>query len=170
MAKSKSQSKYSAKHHSDELFAQAAIEEENGNLRSAFRLYLAAAKAGDTGGQLNVGNYYDAGTGIRRNRLAALYWYKRAYRRGVSSAASNIGVMLRNEKKPKRALEWFRKAVHLGDGEANLEIAKYYLEIETSPAKAIPYLQKVWQSDSVTESGKEEAARLLKQARKQLKR
>ena len=77
---------------------------------------------------------------------------------------------MRNEKKPKRALEWFRKAVHLGDDDANLEIAKYYFENETSPAKAIPYLQKVWQSNSVTESGKEEAARLLKQARKQLKR
>ena len=143
MAKSKKRSKRSAKHNGDELLIQAAKQEQLGNLRLAFQLYLAAAKAGDTGGQLNVGNFYDTGTGVRRNRVAALYWYKRAYRRGLSSAASNIGIMWRNEKKPKRALEWFQKTVRLGDDEANLEIAKHYLHSKRNPRKAIPYLQKV---------------------------
>lgn len=154
----------------DVLFARAAKHEENGELRSAFRLYLAGAKAGDTGCQLNVGNYYDAGTGVRRNRLAALYWYKRAYRRGVSSAATNIGIMWRNENNPKRALEWFQKAVRLGDDEANLEIAKHYLRNEGNPRKAIQHFENVCQSNWVSEAGVEDATTLLKQTRTLLKR
>jgi TPR repeat protein len=166
MVKSRSHSKHSRKQYAEELFIQAGKQEENGDLRSAFRLYLAAAKAGDTSCQVNVGNFYDAGTGVRRNRLAALYWYKRVYRRGDSCAANNIGVMWRNDKKPKRALEWFRKAVRLGDDEANLEIAKYYLRNEPNPLKAIRHLEKVCQSHCVTEAGKEEATKLLKRIEK----
>jgi len=167
MARSQSRSSQSQKPKAEELFIRAAKQEENGELRSAFRLYLAAARAGDTSSQLNVGNFYDAGTGVRRNRVAAFYWYKRAYRRGSSSAANNIGIMWRNEKKLKRALEWFRRAVRLGDEEANLEIAKHYLRHERNPGKAIPHLEKVCQSDCVTEAGVKEAIKPLKQARKQ---
>ncbi len=167
MVKSSSHAKWSRKTYAEELFIQAAKQQEKGKLRSAFRLYLAAAKAGDTGCQVNVGNFYDAGTGVRRDRTAALYWYKRAYRRGYSCAASNIGIMWRTENQPRRALKWFEKAVRLGDDEANLEIAKYYLRNEHNPLKAIGHLQKVCQSRCVTESGAEEATRLLKQARKQ---
>ena len=68
-------------------------------MRSAFRLYLAAAKSSDSRSQLSLGNLYDAGTGVCRNRVATLYWYKRAYRRGLSSAAGNTRIMWRNEKK-----------------------------------------------------------------------
>ncbi len=163
-------SKRPRKSDADVLFIRAEKHEENGELRSAFRLYLAGAKAGDTGCQLNVGNYYDAGTGVRRNRLAALYWYQRAYRRGVSSAATNIGIMWRNENNPKRALGWFQRAVRLGDDEANLEIAKHYLRNKGNGRKAIRHLEKVCRSNWVTEAGVEEATKLLKQTRAQLKR
>jgi TPR repeat protein len=170
MLKSQRHSKVSRKVNAERLFIRAEKQEQSGNLRSAFRLYLAAAKAGDLGCQVNVGNYYDAGTGVRRSRSLAFYWYKRAYRRGDSSAANNIGIMWRNENKPKRALEWFQKAVRLGDGEANLEIAKYYLRNEADPGKTIRHLRKVYQSDWVTEASLEETGRLLKQAKKQATR
>src|SRR5689334_22243105 len=106
----------------NELFVRAEQCEANGQLKKAFRLMLAAAKLGDLGAQLNVGNYYEDGTGVRRNRAAALNWYRRAYRRGDASAANNIGVLWRNEKQLKRALAWFTRAVKLGDDEANLAI------------------------------------------------
>jgi hypothetical protein len=57
----------------------------------------------------------------------------------------------------------------MGDDEANLEIAKYYLGKENNPRKAIPHLERVYRSNRVTEAGAEEAARLLNQARKKLK-
>jgi TPR repeat protein len=168
MAKLQRSSKQSRKSKTDDLFSLADKLEDSGDLRAAFRLFLAGAKAGDRNCQLNVGNYYDDGKGTRRNRAAGLYWYKRAYRRGDAAAANNIGILWRNEGKSKRALSWFRRAVKMGENEANLEIARYYLGNENSPRKAIPYLQRVCRSNRVTEAGAEEAERLLNQARKKI--
>lgn len=161
--------KLTKKEHAENLFVRADREEERGNRRPAFRLMLAAAKLGDTGAQVNVGNYYDHAQGIRRNRELALYWYKRAYRRGHSAAAHNIGVMLRKEGQVRRALRWFVRAVELGDAESNLEIGKHYLVAERNPQKAIRYLHLVKPCGWVTEAGCEEAQRLLKQARRMLR-
>jgi TPR repeat protein len=170
MGKLQTSSALSRKSKNDALFVRADKLEESGNLKAAFRLFLAAAKGGDAGCQLNLGNYYCDGKGIQRNLSVGLYWYKRAYRRGVPGAASNIGMTWQNEGKPKRALSWFRRAVKMGDDEANLEIAKYYIENQNNPRKAIPHLERVGRSKWVTEAGAEEAAKLLKQARKKLKR
>lgn len=153
----------------DAFLCYALLEEERGNLNSAFRLTLAAAKLGDISAQTNVGNYYDAATGVRRNRALALYWYKRAYRRGDALAAFNIGVLWRNEKQFHRALAWFLRSVKLGDDEANVEVGKHYLHVEGTPKKAIPYLQRVRPAPNVGEDVVEEAAKLLKEARKALR-
>lgn len=168
MKKNSSGHKRSIESKAEDLFIRADQEEAKGRFRSAFRLYLAGAKAGERGCQLNVGNYYDDGKGIRRNRAAALYWYKRAFSRGDACAAHNIGILWRNEKKLGRALAWFKKAVRLGDDESNLEIAKYYLRDERKPAKAVRHLVKVLESKWVTVAGVEEAARLYKRAKKQM--
>ena len=161
--------KLTRKEQAEKLFVRADREEELGNRRSAFRLMLAAAKLGDIGAQLNVGNYYDHAQGVRRNRELALYWYKRACRRGYSAAAHNIGVMLRKENQVKCALKWFVRAVELGDTESNLEIGKHYLIAERNPRRAIRYLRRVKSSDWVTEAGCEEAQKLLKQATRMLR-
>lgn len=153
----------------DELFVRAEKQAEAGNLKSAFRLYIAAAKAGDTSCQINLGNLYDEGSGVQRNRSAAMYWYKRAYRRGDPCAAHNIGVMWRNDGKHERALYWFKRAVKLGDDEANLEIGKHYLRAKRV-SKAISHLEKVCASNWVTEAGVEEARALLRGARKRERR
>jgi TPR repeat protein len=153
----------------DDLFIRANKQAEAGKFKAAFRLYLAAAKAGDTSCQINLGNLYDAGSGVRRNRSAAMYWYKRAYRRGDACAAYNIGVMWRNDRNHRRALYWFKRAVRLGDDEANLEIAKHYLQVEHNSLKAIPHLEKVCTANRVTEAGLEEARTLLRRARKSVK-
>jgi len=153
----------------DDLFVRAEREQERGDRRSAFRLMLAAAKLGDIGAQVNVGNCYDDAQGVRRNRELALYWYRRAYRRGCSAAAHNMGVMLRKENQLKRALRWFARAVELGDEESNLEIGKHYLIEERNPRRAIPYLRRVRPSGWVTEAGVEEAQKLVKEATRALR-
>jgi len=170
MKKSKSSSKRSRMARNDQLFIRADELEDRGELKAAFRLFLAGAKAGDVSCQLNLGNYYDDAKGIRRNRKAALYWYRRAYRRGNAAAASNLGMMWRNEGKPGRALVWFKRAVKMGDDEANLEIAKHYLEKENLPRRALPHLRRVVKSNSVTEAGAEEAEALLRKLAKRPRR
>jgi TPR repeat protein len=162
-------SRLTNKSKADDLFVRADKQEERGKKRSAFRLMLAAAKLGDRGAQVNVGNYYDDGKGVKRNRSAALYWYNRAYRRGDSSAAHNIGILWRNEEKLRRALSWFFRAVKLGDDESNLDIGKYFLHKEKNPGKAIPYFERVTPDKWVSEGAAEEATQLLRDAKKFLK-
>ncbi|MBZ5523621.1 MAG: sel1 repeat family protein [Acidobacteriia bacterium] len=152
----------SQKSKASDLFLRASKQWDRGELRSAFRLFMAAAKAGDRGAQVNVGYFYDRGVGVRKNRSEALYWYKRAYRRGDAGAANNIGTIWRDEKNARRALFWFQQAVSLGDDGSNLEIARHYLRIEHNPSKARDYLEKVCASNRVSEMEAEEAKRLLR--------
>lgn len=148
----------------DLLFERASEQQEAGNLLSAFRLFLAAAKAGDVGAQLVLGNFYSDGTGIRRNRKQALYWYKRAYRKGYGPAASNIGLMFREENNIKQALNWYERAARLNETDANLDIARIFLE-RGDEARARGYLEQVCSAPAgaVTEASREKAQHLLKQ-------
>ena len=140
-------------------------EREGGNVRLAFRLMLVAAKLGEIGAQVNVGNMYDTGVGTKRNRQTALYWYKRAYRRGCAAAAHNIGTVWRDDRNFKKALYWFERALELNggdDGEASFEIAKLYLTDKSDLPKAICHLKKVIASKNVTKNCVEQAKRVLK--------
>ena len=133
----------------------------NGQLRSAFRFFLAAAKAGMVPACGIVGSFYDHGTGVKSNDRAALYWYRRAARDGDRSAANNMGCIWRDRGKLVRALRWFQRAVELGDADANLEIAKVHLRRGDTP-RARPYLTKTVRSPWATEQSKEQARLLLK--------
>jgi TPR repeat protein len=147
------------------LFAKASEQWDRGKLRSAFRLFLSAAKRGDPGAQHNLGYFYDVGVGVKPNRAAALYWYNRAFRRGYSSAASNIGTIFRDEEKTRQALSWFQRAIRLGDADANLEVAKILLRKEGKTGRAVAYLKRTTKAkpSDVTEGSKQEAQRLLSQ-------
>jgi len=144
----------------DRLFERADKQWEAGKLRSAFCLFLACAKAGDSGCRVNLGTFYRDGIGVKPNRERALYWYRRAYRQGEGAAASNIGVLYRDERKLKQALAWFERAK---DGDAYLAIARIYLE-EKDQTMAIRYLRRTLQSnpEKMSEASRDEAEGLLK--------
>ncbi|MGH9533260.1 MAG: tetratricopeptide repeat protein [Terriglobales bacterium] len=138
-----------------------AEEAWRGNdVRSAFRLFLASAKAGVVPAFRIVGQFYARGEGIARNDRAALYWYQRAADNGDDSAANNTGCIWRDRGNLARALRWFERAAKLGDADANLEIAKVYLR-KKDPARAWPYLARVRRSAWATEQSKEEARALV---------
>jgi TPR repeat protein len=162
-------SRKSAKPDADKLFVLADRKWSQGKLKTAFRLLLLAAKAGDRGAQTNLGYFYDVGIGTRRNKVAALSWYKKAFRGGDTAAAHNIATIWRDEHEPKRALAWFRRAAKSGDDGSNLDIARHYLEDESNPRKAVKYLTKVGRSGRVSEAEVKEASQLLKIAKKKLR-
>ncbi len=108
----------------DQLLLRAHKQWGSGKHRSAFRLILSAARLGDPGAIMGLGYYYDMGIGVKKNRIAAIKWYKKADRRGNTSATSNIGVIYRFEGNAKRALYWFGKAAARGDISASFEIAR----------------------------------------------
>ncbi len=130
-------------------------------MRSAFRLFLAAAKAGMVPAFRTVGQFYDRGDGVKANQEAALYWYRRAYRHGSDSAANNIGCIWRDRGNLGRAILWLKRAAKLGDGDANLNIAKIYLHRKRDLRKATDYLNRTRKSRHATEGSKEEARLLL---------
>jgi TPR repeat protein len=150
---------------SSNLYSRANEEWSRGRLRSAFRLFLAAAEGGSHLAFDTVGYFYDGGVGTKTDLDAALYWYKRAHRRGSAFAANNIGVIYRDRNDLSRAFAWFRRAVRIGDGEANLNIAKIYLRDKTDVKKAAYYLTQARETAS-TEAGKDEAKDLLRKIRK----
>lgn len=148
-----------------DLFIKADRQIEQGHLRSGFHLMLSSAELGDSSAQVNVGYAYDVGSGVRRNRKRALYWYRRAFKAGERTAAANIGTIYRDKGNLQRALFWFKRAAALGDADANLEIAKIFLE-RNRTGSAVTHLKKVVKASKtdVTVSAKEEAQRMLRQA------
>lgn len=136
-----------------------------GDLPSAFRYFLAAAKMGMTSAFRTVGHFYDSGEGVKADPDEALYWYKMAARNGEWDAANNIGCILRDRGKQTGAIAWFKRAVKLGDGNANLNIAKIYLKSNRDMRKAIAFLTRASKSPWATEDAKEEARLLLKRFR-----
>jgi len=155
-----------------EIYARAQKQQEDGNLKSGFRLLLAAAELGDPGAQLNLGYAYDVGMGVRRNRAAAMLWYRKAYRsqRGWGIAASNIGTILRDECKFPEAIRWFRRGVHYGDVDANLDLAQIYLKNPRQHAKAVACLNDILKATppiGVGEDTQREARKLLKQIKEE---
>jgi hypothetical protein len=146
----------------DALFAEADAHSDAGRHGEAFVLFRRAAHAGDVSSQLNLGYHYDVGFGTPRSRRWAMFWYRRAVRGGNSSAASNIGCLYRDEARPRLAERWFRTALAMGDEEANLELAKLYLGPLKDRMKARVALVRLGRAKVVTESGRQEAAALLK--------
>lgn len=145
----------------NELYRRGNQAWTKGHLRPAFRLFLAAAKAGLEAAFSTVGNFYHGGIGVKANPDAAIYWYRLAYRAGSRSVANNIGCILRDRKKFGEAIEWFRRAVKQNDGDANLNIAKIYL-LKGDLVRTRSYLEKTRRSPWATEQSKEEARSVLR--------
>lgn len=146
------------------LFDRADKYEADGDLRNAFRCMMIAAKRGDSWGQVNLGNFYASGKGVRRNSKKASYWYKKAYANGNRSGAFNLGVDRRNGGNIKSAVTWFKRAVAMNDGNACIALARIYGTRRSGRRAAVGLLKRALQMrrDDISEAAKEEAESLLK--------
>ncbi len=141
-------------------FEEACARWDSGDHRGAFRRFLIGAKAGDVSSQLNVGLFYDEGIGVRKDGKKALHWYRRAHRGGSTSAAVNIGILLRDQGSLAAARQWFERAVKRGNDDANLQLAEAFLQTGDT-RRARRCLMKVVKSDKVTEETQRQARRYL---------
>jgi TPR repeat protein len=136
-----------------------------GERKRAFDLFAEGAAMGQVGCMLALGYFYDEGIGIRKNKGQAMLWYKRAYRNGSSAAASNIATLYGEQHRDRLAFQWFRRAAQLGDGDANVDLAKCCLQgkgVRRSIPSAKRYLRAALSSTFVTEAGRDEAAALVR--------
>lgn len=92
---------------------------ETGERRRSVKLFKQAAIAGVIGAQVNLGNIYDAGDGVRCDFPTARYWYKRAIDQGSPEAAYNLAVSYLHRGNVRWARYWLLVAESLGDEDAH---------------------------------------------------
>jgi TPR repeat protein len=149
---------------SDRLFEDAELREERGDLAGAFESHLAAAQLGNILSQLALGNFYANGTGVPKSFEDAAQWYRKAYRNGVSAAAINLSIELRDRGNIRGAIDWLKRAADMKDGEAVLQLARMYLVMPRGKKKAIDLLRKTQtlkRYAEISEQSQEDAAGLL---------
>lgn len=149
---------------SEQLFRRAELAEAAGEMKSVFNLLTRAAHLGNTGAQVNLGNFYASGTATEQDFEKAAKWYTSAYRNGGSSGANNLAIDLRNQGKTKEAILWFKRAVALNDGDAAVELAKLLKDQPNGSRMAIKYLKQAisMKRCNITDDGKAKAKRLLR--------
>lgn len=115
-----------------------------------------------------IGNFYCDGIGVGVNIERAKYWYGRAYKQGFGPAANNLGTLYRDEEKRLQAARWFKRAVALGDKDADLELAKVLLSLNDRET-ARHCLQRLSGAkySEATQWSVAEARRLLRQLRRE---
>jgi|SRR5579863_630453 len=152
----------------EKLFLQAERYEEMGDFRKAFKCLLAAAQLGNVSCQINLGNFYASGTGVRRNLEEAAYWYKRAYKNGDRCGALNLAIDKRNEGDIRSAVIWFKKAIAMNDGDSCIALAKIYNARKGGQKAASDLLRRALRMsrDDISDDSKEQAKSLLSEIAK----
>lgn len=102
----------------------ASALEDKGKISQAIRIYKISAKLGNTAAMSNLGNLLDDKLKVRRPK-EAVYWYKRAVRRGHELAAWNLAMHYRNLGKRRWYVHWLKVAARMGDKEATAELRKF---------------------------------------------
>lgn len=155
------------RYNEESLLIDSMRFEEAGNYRKAASILLRGAKLGSDGCQLNLGNYFANGTGVRKNFERAAHWYKNAYKNGNSWGAFNLAIDMRNHGELRAAERWFKKAISMGHGGAHLQLAKLYIFQHRNEAAAYELLQQVTKMsrDDASDDEKVEAKALLRKHR-----
>ncbi len=87
---------------------------DRADYRSALRVWMPAAQAGEAEAQNNVGEIFERGLGDEPNYEAAAVWYRRAADQGYRRAQFNLGTLYEQglgvERDPVAALNWYRRA------------------------------------------------------------
>ncbi len=149
---------------SENIFIEAGRYEEVGDFKSAYICLLAAAELGNTGAQINLGNYYWDGRGVGKDLSKAASWFKEAYKQGERVGAYNLGILLTKQGENKAAVTWLKRAISMNDGSACLELARLYIKEGMNTKVAIDLLSRTesMSPDDISEDEKEEAKSLLK--------
>jgi TPR repeat protein len=90
------------------FLSESERHEANGDFKKAFISLLAGAKSGDSSCQINLGNAYADGKGVRKNISEAARWYKAAYRQGERCAANNLAIDRQTQGNIRSAIFWFK--------------------------------------------------------------
>ena len=100
---------------------------DRADVRSALKIWMGAAEAGDPEAQTNVGSIYERGFGVEPNYEAASLWYRKAADQGYSRALFNLGTLYEQGQGVPQdklaALNLYRRAWGLPDDNVMYESA-----------------------------------------------
>lgn len=92
---------------------------DRADYKTALRVWLPAAEAGDADAQNSVGEIFERGLGTEPNYEVAALWFKRAAEQGHKGAQFNLGTLYEAGKGVPQdkavALNWYRQAWGLAD-------------------------------------------------------
>jgi len=93
-----------------------------------FDSFKAKAEQGDATAQYNVGVCYSFGTGVAKDEVEAVKWYRKSAEQGVATAQYNLGTRYASgtgvAKDEVEAVKWFRKSAEQG-----YAVAQYHLGV-----------------------------------------
>lgn len=149
------------------LFASANLFEEKRQFKKAFKCLLAAAALGHSSSQLNLGNFYSAGTGTKKSLKKAEYWYRAAFRRGDITAARNLGIDMLARGDRETAIRWFKKGVDHKDGGSFVQLARMLSHRRRGTKQALALLMRLRKlgRDYASELDQEQAEELRRDIR-----
>lgn len=92
---------------------------DRADYKSALRVWMPSAQAGDPEAQTNVGEIFEKGLGQEPNYEAAAHWYQLAADQGYTRAQFNLGTLYEQGlgvgQDKLEALNWYRRAWGIGE-------------------------------------------------------
>jgi len=110
---------------------------DRGDLKTAFKEFLAEAEAGNAVAQFNVALMYAEGLGVKQDYSEAAVWYRNAAEQGNADAQYELGELLYwGDGVPidlKASAYWAERAAEQGQAEAQLMLGDLYYSGEGVP-------------------------------------
>jgi TPR repeat protein len=115
---------------SEELFSLGKKYYEETNYTEAAKYYRKAAKQNHAKAQYHLGECYEIGVGVGKNRSEAVKWYRMAADQGNVDAQYRLGFCYHYgecvRKNLSEAVKWYRMAAEQGDAEAQYQLGRCY--------------------------------------------
>lgn len=150
------------------LFSIGDAAEEAGNFDLARQSFERGAALGSAECMSRLAYLFDVGAGVPADKARAMRLYQQAWRRGSHVAAHNIAILYREQGKSRAMFRWFQKAALNGDGSAQLDMAKCYLDgtgVRRNMQAAIRCLSAALNSDYISEEEREKVSDLMETLR-----
>lgn len=153
----------------DVLFRIAHEAEEAGNYDFARDSFERGALLGDSMCLCRFAYFFDVGLGVEVDKAKAMRLYLKAWRidRNVV-AGGNIAILYREVKNWRQTFRWWQRVAEIGDGSAQLEMAKCYLRgqgVKRDPEATLRCLAAAQRSIYISEYERELAQRVLRKLR-----
>jgi TPR repeat protein len=147
------------------LFRIGDAAEDAGDYGAALRAFERGAALGCDGCLSRLAHMHDCGTGTPVNKPLAMRIYRRLWRATRSTlAAGNLAVLYRELGKPRRMVDWYHRAAMAGDGDAQLDMAKCYLDgigVKRDAGTAMRWLAMAEGSEFISDLGRTQARALI---------